>query len=97
MCNFLTLNHVNGKGSYKGLEEVHKNVYPTCSTAARMYELPKLHKEFDAVPAFRPISSLIGFYCYPLANFLTKRLNNVTPNDHCAKNGKNLPFLIFQQ
>ena len=48
MCNFLTLNHVNGKGSYKGFEEVHKNVYPTCSTAARMYELPKFHKEFDA-------------------------------------------------
>ena len=64
MCNFLTFNHVNGKGSYKGFEEVHENVYPTCSTAARMYELPKLHKEFDAVPAFRPISSLTGTYSY---------------------------------
>ena len=50
-----------------------------------MYSLPKLHKIFDSVPAFRPILSSIGTYNYQLAKFLGKLLDDVIPNDHSAK------------
>ena len=54
-------------------EDVYKSVYPMGSRPARMYGLPKLHKIFDSVPAFRPILSSIGTYNYQLATFLTFR------------------------
>ena len=36
-------------------DDVYKSVYPMGSRPARTYGLPKLHKIFDSVPAFRPI------------------------------------------
>ena len=50
-----------------------------------MYGLPKLHKIFESVPAFRPILSSIGTYNYQLLKFLGNLLDDVTPNDHSAK------------
>ena len=66
-------------------EDVYKSVYPTGSRPARMYGLPKLHKIFDSVPAFRPILSSTGTYNYQLAKFLGKLLDDVIPNDYSAK------------
>ena len=66
-------------------DDVYKSVYPTGSRPARMYSLPKLHKIFDSVPAFRPILSSIGTYNYQLAKFLGKLLDDVIPNDHSTK------------
>ena len=39
---------------------LYKCVYPTGSRPIRMYGLPKLHKWFDSLPAFRPTLSSIG-------------------------------------
>ena len=39
---------------------LYKCVYPTGSRPTRIYGLPKLHKWFDSLPAFRPILSSIG-------------------------------------
>ena len=50
-----------------------------------MYGLPKLHKMFDSVPAFRPILSSTRTYNYQLAKFLGKLLDDVIPNDHSTK------------
>ena len=50
-----------------------------------MYVLPKLHKIFDSVAAFRPILSSIETYNYQLAKFLGKLLDDVIPNDHSTK------------
>ena len=50
-----------------------------------MYGLPKLHKMFDSVPAFRPILSSKRTYNYQLAKFLGKLLDDVIPNDHSTK------------
>ena len=66
-------------------EDVYKSVYPMGSRPARMYGLPKLHKIFDSVPAFRPILSSTGTYNYQLAKFLGKLLDDVIPNDYSAK------------
>ena len=53
-----------------------KSVYPTGFRPTRMYSLPKLHKIFDSVIAFRPILSSIGTYNYQSAKFLVKLLYN---------------------
>ena len=66
-------------------DDVYKSVYPTGSRPARMHDLPKLHKMFDSVPAFRPILSSIGTYNYQLAKFLGKLLDDLIPNDHSTK------------
>ena len=60
-----------------------KSVYPTGFRPARMYSLPKLHKIFDSVIAFRPILSSIGTYNYQSAKFLVKLLYNF--NDYSTK------------
>ena len=51
-------------------EDVYKSIYPTGSRPARMYDLPKLHRIIDTVPAFRPILLSIGTSNYQLAKFL---------------------------
>ena len=66
-------------------DDVYKSVYPTGSRPARMYSLPKLHKMFDSVPAFRPILSSIGTYNYQLTKFLVKLLDDVILNHHSTK------------
>ena len=65
--------------------DVYKSVYPMGSRPARMYSLPKLHKMFDSVPAFRPILSSIGTYNYQLTKFLVKLLDDVILNHHSTK------------
>ena len=56
-------------------DDLYKSVNPMGSRPARMYGLPKLHKMFDTVPAFRPILSSIGTYNYQLNKFLDKLLD----------------------
>ena len=50
-------------------DDVYKSVSPTGSRPAGIHGLPKLHKMFDSVPAFRPILSSIGNHNYQLPNF----------------------------
>ena len=66
-------------------DDVYKSVYPTDSRPTRIHDLPKLHKIFHSVPAFRPILSSIGTCNYQLAKFLGKLLDDVIPNDHSTK------------
>lgn len=40
---------------------------------------------FASVPAFRPILLSIGTYNFQLVTFLGKRLVDIIPNDHSAK------------
>ena len=51
------LRKLKNEGSFN--DDLYKSVYTTGSRQARMYGLPKLHKWFDSVPAFRPILSSI--------------------------------------
>ena len=74
-------------------DDVYKSVYPTGSRPARMHDLPKLHKMFDSVPAFRPILSSIGTYNYQIAKFLSKLLDDAIPSDHSTKD----TFSFFEE
>ena len=65
---------------------VYENIYPKGSQPARIYGLPKLHKDFGAnsTPPFRPIVSSIGTYNYNLAKYLCDLLSPHIPTEHCA-------------
>ena len=70
--------HRNGALS----KEEYEQVRPTGSTPARIYGLPKTHK--DNVP-LRPIISSIGTYNYSLAKFLVRMLQPVSKGEFCVK------------
>jgi len=52
--------------------DVYENIYPKGSQPARIYGLPKMHKDRgpNSAPPFRPIVSSIGAYNYNLAKYL---------------------------
>ena len=60
-------------------------MYPTGSRPATINSLPKLHKIFDFVPAFRPRLQSIWAYNYRLAKLLGKLLDDNIPSNNSAK------------
>ena len=65
---------------------VYENIYPKGSQPARIYGLPKMHKDSgpNSTPPFRPIVSSIGTYNYNLAKYLCNLLSPHIPTEHCA-------------
>ena len=63
-------------------ETTYSEIRPTGSTPARLYGLPKTHKQGTPV---RPIISSIGTYTYGLAKFLVKVLQPVCTSEHSVK------------
>ena len=66
--------------------DVYNSIYPKGSQPARIYGLPKMHKErgHNSIPPFRPIVSSIETYNYNLAKYLCKLLTPYIPTEHCA-------------
>ena len=62
--------------------DVYENIYPKGSQPARIYGLPKMHKDRgpNSAPPFRPIVSSIGTYNYNLAKYLCNLLSPHIPN-----------------
>ena len=58
---------------------------PVLTKPARAHGLPKIHKTFDDLPPFRPITNTTGTAYQPVAKFLTKPLNPVTTNEFSVK------------
>ena len=60
--------------------EVYENIYPKGSQPARIYGLPKMHKDRgpNSTPPFRPIVSSIGTYNYNLAKYLCNHCPRVS-------------------
>ena len=60
---------------------VYKNIYPKSSQPARIYGLPKMHKDrgTNSTPPFRPVVSSIGTYNYNLAKYLCNLLSPHIP------------------
>ena len=63
-----------------------KTSIPKAAQPARIYGLPKMHKDFgpNSTPPFRPIVSSIGTYNYNLAKYLCNLLAPHIPTEHCA-------------
>ena len=66
--------------------DVYNSIYPKGSQPARIYGLPKMHKErgLNSIPPFRPIVTSIGTYNYNLAKYLCNLLTPHIPSEHCA-------------
>ena len=65
--------------------EHYNNIYPTGSQPARMYGLPKIHKQptgATTIPPFRPIVSSIGTYNYQPAKYLCNLLKPHIPDGY---------------
>ena len=60
-------------------DETYRRVYPSGSKPARIYGLPKMHKTYSHLPAFRPIISSIGTFNYNLAKHLGSILKDCVP------------------
>ena len=63
----------------------YENIYPKGSVPARIYGLPKIHKQFSTVPPFRPVVSSIGTFNYHLARYLGSLLTPILPMEYAAK------------
>ena len=65
---------------------VYENIYLKGSLPARIYGLPKMHKDHgpNSTPPFRPIESSVGTYSYNLAKYLCNLLSPHIPTERCA-------------
>ena len=79
------LRKIKAKGFFTD-DLTYNNVYPTGSSTARIYGLPKLHKlKSDSdVLKLRPIISSIGTYNYNLSKFLANKLTPFIDYQFCA-------------
>ena len=58
---------------------------PQNAKVARAHGLPKVHKQFDKVPPFRPIIDTTGSTHYGVGKYITKLLNPLTQNNYSLK------------
>ena len=66
--------------------DVYNSIYPRGSQPARIYGLPKMHKErgHNSIQPFRPMVSSIGTNNYNLAKYLCNLLTPHIPTEHCS-------------
>ena len=83
--------------------DVYSEVQPQSTLPARAHGLTKIHKDFDTLPPFRPISDTTGTAYQPLAKNLTSILNPLTMNSYTLKDSldaasrvQNIPELLFR-
>ncbi len=64
----------------------YEKVYPSGSSVARIYGLPKMHKLKSATDKLkvRPIVSCINGFNYGLSSYLARLVNQLIPKTHCA-------------
>ena len=65
--------------------EVHKEIRPENAKIARAHGLPKVHKNFDRVPPFRPIIDTTGSTHYGVGKYITNLLHPLTQNEFALK------------
>ena len=66
-------------------EETYKQIRPKNAKIARAHGLPKVHKQFDRTPPFRPIIDTIGSTHYDVGKYITNLLNPLTHNNYSLK------------
>ena len=83
-------------------EQENKDMRPMAAQLGRAHGLPKMHKEFDTIPKFRPIIDTIGRPCYDVGKYLAKLLNPLSTNEFSLKDSfdataviQNIPQDLF--
>ena len=85
-------------------EEEKKGMRPMAAQLGRAHGLPKIHKEFDTIPEFRPIIDTTGTPYYEVGKFLAKLLNPLIMNEFSLKDSfdatkriQNIPDELFEK
>ena len=84
-------------------EEEKKLMRPKGGNRARARGLPKIHKEYESLPKFRPIIDTIGTPYHGIGTFLKNLLNPLTQNEYTVKDSfeavdkiRNIPPELFE-
>ena len=65
--------------------DIYKQMRPQNAKVARAHGQPKVHKNFDRLPPFRPIIDTTGSTHYSIGKYLTELLNPLTQNEFSLK------------
>ena len=83
--------------------DVYSEVHPQSTQPARAHGLPKIHKDFDNLPPFRPIIDTTGTAYQLLAKYLARLLNPLTMDSYTLKDSfdaasciQNIPEHLFR-
>ena len=66
-------------------DKVFKKIRPQNAKLVRAHGLPKVHKTFNSIPPFRPITDTTGTAHYSVGKYLSELLNPLTQNMHTVK------------
>ena len=66
-------------------ESDFKNIRPKHAKPGRAHGLPKIHKQFQHLPPFRPIVDTTGSTHYGVGKYLSSLLNPLTTNQYTVK------------
>ena len=66
-------------------EEIYNNIRLRNAIIARAHGLPKVHKQYDRIPPFRPIIDTTNSTHYHVGKYISKMLNPLTLNDYSLK------------
>ena len=67
-------------------ESEYKFIRPKTASFGRAHGMPKIHKSFKDLPAFRPIVDTTSTPHYNVGKFLPSLLNPLTENDYNLRN-----------
>ena len=66
-------------------DEVFKKIGPQNAKLARAHGLPKVHKTFNSIPPFCPITDTTGTTYYSVGKYLSELLNSLIQNMYTVK------------
>ena len=66
-------------------EDEKKLMRPKFGQIGRAHGLPKIHKQFDCIPTFRPIVDTTNTPHYNVGKYLANLLNPLTQNEYVVK------------
>ena len=83
-------------------ENEYSKLRPKNAAPSRAHGLPKIHKQYDKLPKFRPIVNTVGSPYYSIGQYLAKLLNPLTHNELTLKDSfdaaekiRQLPNTLF--
>ena len=83
-------------------EDEKKLMRPKSGQIGRAHGLPKIHKQFNNIPSFRPIVDTTNTPHYNVGKYLANLLNSLTQNDFVVKDSfeavnkiHNIPSELF--
>ena len=77
------LKQLNKRGELD--DNTFKKIRPQSARIARAHGLPKIHKQFDNIPSFRPIVDTTGSTDYSVGKCLSELLNPLTQNEYSLR------------